>query len=105
MRKSIELTNETLQNVVENKKKVPGLLFVDPATGKMTFKAFNRSARKPDRLICETESGWLKQSKTRIKFFSSQKCCLGSTTIERAMTRDLTESMDVLRSQRIIKNL
>lgn len=86
-------------------KKVPGLLFVDPATGKMTFKAFNRSTRKPDRVICVTESGWLKQSKSRIKFFSSLKSCLGSTTIEKGMTRDLIESINVLKSQRIIKNI
>ena len=77
---------------------VEGSLHRDQWTGKIIFKAYNRQSRlRPkDRLICPQESGWLKESPTRIKFYSSVKKELGVAEVHNAMERDLDKAMSAL---------
>ena len=54
-------------------KRVEGVLFVDPITGSLTFKAYNRKPRNrmKDILIEKLPWGWVKDSKKRNKRFTS----------------------------------
>ena len=69
----------------------------DQWTGAITFKAFNRKPRgSQDRVICQLESGWLKESSKRIKFFSSVKKELGVAEVHNVMERDMDKAMSEL---------
>ena len=100
MFKKIELTEKILNRLVEGKC-VEGSLRRDMLTGEIVFRAYNRLSReegyvKPDRVIAITETGWLKESAQRIKFFSSVKKVVGAAKIACAMKRDLTMATDEL---------
>ena len=96
---AIELLKKLL-----NVKRVQGVLYIDENTGKLTFKAYNRKSPKhpKDRLICPLETGWLKESRERIKFFSSVKKELGRRWIDVLMHRDLKQAMDVMEVEEIL---
>ena len=97
MKKTIDLTKETYAGI-ENGKKVPGVIYLDHETGRLTFKAFNRNKkRSKDKLICELATGWLKESSQRLKFFSSVKKTLSASKVYDAMDNDLFEAMQVLK--------
>lgn len=75
-------------------KSVEGSLRRDMFTGEIVFNAYNRKSReegyvKPERTIVLTETGWLKESAHRIKFFSSVKKTVGGAKVTCAMKRDL----------------
>ena len=95
MKKSIEISKETV-TVIESGKIAVGQLFIDKISGKLTFKKFNRNKRKKDTVIMDFESGWLKESQTRVKFYSSVKKTVGARCIRRAMDRDFTAGMDAM---------
>ena len=95
MKKSVEFSKESI-TVIESGKKVVGQVFIDQVSGKLTFKQFNRNKRKKDIVIMALESGWLKESQTRMKFYSSVKKSVGAKCIRRAMNRDLMASMDAM---------
>ena len=100
MKKTIELTKETYAGI-ENNKKVPGVIYLDHETGRLVFKAFNRNKKRPkDKIICELETGWLKESAQRVKFFSSVKKTIPTSNIRMAMSRDMYEGMEVFESFR-----
>ena len=75
-------------------KSVEGSLHRDELTGKITFRAYVRKSKdegyvKPERIIALTETGWLKESAQRIKFYSSVKKTVGAVKVTCAMKRDL----------------
>ena len=80
-------------------KYVDGSLHYNKETGELSFRAFNHSkrAKRPDILICETETGWLKESTQRLKFFSSVKKTLSASKVYDVMDDDLFEAMQVLK--------
>ena len=99
MKKYILILNaiELLKQLV-NGKRVKGVLYIDTDTGKLTFKAYNLNSQKrqKDRLICPLATGWLKESRQRIKFFSSVKKEIGVAEINNVMERDLDKAMSEL---------
>ena len=99
MKKYILILNaiELLKQLV-NGKRVKGVLYIDTDTGKLTFKAYNLNSQKrqKDRLICPLATGWLKESRQRIKFFSSVKKEIGVAEINNVMVRDLDKAMSEL---------
>ena len=97
---------ELLQKLVMGKR-VEGVLYMDEDTGKLTFKAYNRTCpkkRAKDRLICALENGWLKESPQRIKFYNSVKKEfynsvkkeLGVPRITEVMARELDAAMSAM---------
>ena len=75
MKKYVFVMNaiELLQRLVSGKR-VEGVLYVDGDTGRLTFKAYNRTClkrRAKDRLIRLLEHGWVKESAERIKVYES----------------------------------
>ena len=96
MIKKIFIQDDVIKNVKKGKC-IDGSIRIDAVTGQLTFRAFNHSkrAKKPDTLICETETGWLKESAQRVKFFSSVKKTIPTSNIRMAMSRDMYEGMEV----------
>ena len=98
MIKKIFIADEVIKKVKKGKY-VEGSLRIDAETGQLTFKAYNRKERRrlPDILICETATGWLKESAQRLKFFSSVKKTLSASKVYDVMDDDLFEAMQVLK--------
>ena len=97
MKKLIDLTTEVIDNLT-NGKYVEGSLHKDKKTGKIVFRAYVRLSRfrKPDKLLRPLEHGWLKESPTRFKLYSSVKKELGYRLVSVAMHRDLKDAMSKL---------
>ena len=97
VKKFIEIPEEILVGLAEGRY-VEGSLHRDQWTGRLTFKAYNcQSQRRPkDKMICQLETGCLKESPQRIKFYSSVKKVLGVAEINNAMERDLNKAMSEL---------
>ena len=71
MRKYVEIPLEVMERLVEGKC-VEGSLRRDEWTGKVTFRAYQRQPRdRHERVVCQLENGWLKESLERIKVFGS----------------------------------
>ena len=90
MIKKIFIQDDVIKNVKKGKC-IDGSIRIDAVTGQLTFRAYNRKERRrqPDTLICETETGWLKESAQRLKFFSSVKKSIGDGRVYKAMKQDL----------------
>jgi len=102
MKKYILLQNamELLEKLL-NGKRVEGVLYIDGETGKLTFKAYNRTSRKRlrDRLVCKLEHGWVKESLERIKVYESVPKDLGTARICKTLERETKVVEDVLMDQ------
>ncbi len=71
MRKYVEIPLEVVERLVEGKC-VEGSLRRDEWTGKVTFRAYQRQPRdRHERVVCQLENGWLKESPLRYKFYNS----------------------------------
>ena len=75
-------------------------------TGRLTFKAYNRQPRdRHERVICQLENGWLKESPQRYKFYTSAKKTLGRRLVDVVMHRELKQAMSVLEIEEIMDNV
>ena len=105
MRKYIEIPLEVVERLVEGKC-VEGSLRRDEWTGKVTFRPYQRQPRvKHERVVCQLENGWLKESPRRIKFYTSVKKELGRRMVDVVMHRDLKAAMNVMEIQEILDNI
>ena len=105
MRKYVEIPLEVMERLVEGKC-VEGSLRRDQWTGVVTFKAFNRKPRgSQDKVICQLENGWLKESPRRIKFYNSVKKELGRRMVDVVMHRELNTAMQALEIEEILDNV
>ena len=102
IKKYTEIPEEALARLDDNKC-VEGSLHRDPVTHRIVFNMYNRQPRNrpKDRLVCPLESGWLKESQQRIKFYSSVKKELGVAEVHNAMERDLDKAMSELFIERL----
>ena len=84
IKKYILLLNaiELLEKIAGGKR-VPGVLYIDEETGRLTFKAYNRKpyARKKDLLVKKLPWGWVRESLERIKVFGSFPKDYGTATM------------------------
>ena len=70
------------------------------------FTPYNRKPRgSQDKVICQLENGWLKESPRRIKFYNSVKKELGCRMVDVVMHRDLKSAMEVMEIQEILDNI
>ena len=106
MKKFILINEEVLVRLQEGKY-VEGTLHIDKCTGVITFNAWVRKKPKnqKDRVICQLENGWLKESPRRIKFYNSVKKELGRRMVDVVMHRDLKSAMEVMEIQEILDNI
>ncbi len=88
-------------------RRVEGVLFIDEATGKLSFKPYNRQTyvRPKDRLIRRLEHGWVKESKDNIKLFQSVPKELGTAKVMSVIDREVEEGKDALVDWEIINFL
>ena len=101
MKVQIEMSNDTLQAVL-NGKRVEGSLRLQLSSmgthREIGFKAYNRKpqAKRHDRLIKALEHGWLKESAERIKMYQSIPKVIGTGCVCRAMDRQTEEAKNAL---------
>jgi len=103
MLRKVEVPEEVLARLLTGKC-IEGSLRRDQWTGVVTFKAFNRKPRgSQDKVICQLENGWLKESPRRIKFYNSVKKELDLLTIDHVMKRELKTAMRALLGDQLIE--
>ena len=107
MKKYVFVMNaiELLQRLVSGKR-VEGVLYVDGETGRLTFKAYNRTClkrRAKDRLIRLLEHGWVKESAERIKVYESIPKNLGTARVMAVLDRESDEVKEALIDREIIE--
>ena len=95
---------ELLKRLLDGKR-VEGVLYIDPETGKLTFKAYNRTRPKnpKDRLIRLLEHGWVKESTDRIKVYESVPKNLGTAKVMSVLDREAGEVRDALINREIFE--
>ena len=87
-------------------KRVEGVLYMDENTGRLTFKAYNRQPRqRQERVVCQLENGWLKESPQRYKFYNSVRKDLGRRIVDVVMHRELKTAMQTLEIEEILDNV
>ena len=104
MRKYIFILNAVIvmAKLLEGKR-VEGVLYLDQDTGKLTFKAYNRQPRdRHERVVCQLENGWLKESPQRYMFYNSVRKDLGRRLVDVVMHRELNAAMHVLEVEEIL---
>ncbi len=107
MRKYIFILNAiiVMAKLLEGKR-VEGVLYIDQDTGKLTFKAYNRQPRdRQERVVCQLENGWLKESPLCYKFYNSVKKSLGRRLVDVVMHRELKTAMQALEIEEILDNV
>ena len=109
MQIKVEISQEVLAAIM-NGKCVEGRLRMQLSSQGthqvIGFAPYNRKPRgSKDKVICQLENGWLKESPRRIKFYNSVKKELGRRMVEVVMHRDLKSAMDVMRIQEILDNV
>ena len=99
IKKYILLLNaiELLEKIASGRR-VPGVLYLDEDTGRITFKAYNRKpyVRKKDRLVKKLPWGWVKESIERVKVFGSFPKAEGTATLMGMMDGHTREAKDAL---------
>ena len=100
MRKYVEIPLEVMERLVEGKC-VEGSLRRDEWTGKVTFQPRDRH----ERVVCQLENGWLKESPQRYKFYNSVRKDLGRRMVDVVMHRELNTAMQALEIEEILDNV
>ena len=94
-----------MERLVEGKC-VEGSLRRDEWTGKVTFRPYQRQSRvKHERVVCQLENGWLKESPQRYKFYNSVRKDLGRRLVNVVMQRELNAAMQALEIEEILDNV
>ena len=78
-------------------KRVEGVLYTDE-TGRLTFKAYNRTAPKnrKDRLVKKLPWGWVRESMERLKVFGSFPKELGTVQMLESFDEHAKEAMEAI---------
>ena len=107
MKIEVEVSQEVLAAVLDGKC-VEGRLRKQLSSmgthSEIGFSPYNRKPRgSQDKTIIELETGWLKESSKRIKFFSSVKKELDLITIDHVMKRELKTAMRALLGDKLME--
>lgn len=100
IRKFIEIPEETLIRLAEGRF-VKGSLHRDLHTGHIVFNAHKwddrtNHRRQPDKLLIETDHGWVKESPKMIKYYCAVKKSLGVAKVGTVMAQDQKLAMSEL---------
>ena len=102
MRKYVEIPMEAIDRLMGDKC-VEGSLRRDKQTGRIIFRAYQRQPRdRHERVVCQLENGWLKESPQRYKFYNSVKKSLGRRLVDVVMHRELNTAMQALEIEEIL---
>ena len=107
MKIKVEVSQEILAAVMDGKC-VEGRLRLQLSSmgthQEIVFSTYNRKPKgSQDKTIVELETGWLKESSKRIKFFSSVKKELDLMTIDHVMKRELKTAMRALLGDKLME--
>ncbi|MBQ4041494.1 MAG: hypothetical protein II626_02545 [Prevotella sp.] len=101
MYKIISIETEALKKVMNEGKKLSGVIMFDEAIGLPVFKPFNGRRRKSDRVVKVLEHGWLKESAKRYKVYESIPKELGVRTVCKVLNREVFEVHEAL--EKVVK--
>ena len=102
VKKYIEIPEEILVALAEGKY-VEGSLHRDKDTCRIVFNVYNRKPRdRHERVVCQLENGWLRESPKRYKFYNSVRKDLGRRLVNVVMHRELNTAMQALEIEEII---
>ena len=102
MRKYVEIPMEAINRLMGDKC-VEGSLRRDKQTGRIIFRAYQRQPRdRHERVVCQLENGWLKESPQRYKFYNSVRKDLGRRLVDVVMHRELNTAMQALEIEEIL---
>ena len=102
MRKYVEIPMEAIDRLMSDKC-VEGSLRRDKQTGRIIFRAYQRQPRdRHERVVCQLENGWLKESPQRYKFYNSVRKDLGRRMVDVVMHRELNTAMQALEIEEIL---
>jgi len=78
-------------------KRVEGVLYTDE-TGRLTFKAYNRTAprHRKDRLVKKLPWGWVRESMERLKVFGSFPKDMGTAQVMGLLEEHTQEAMEAI---------
>ena len=88
--------------------KVPGRLWLEKTKDGslvIVFQRYNRKARPKEKIICQLEHGWLKESPKLIKFYNAVNKKLDLATIDNVMKRELRNAMRALLGDQLVEFL
>ena len=107
MKIEVEVSQEILAAVMDGKC-VEGRLRLQLSSMRthqeIGFSPYNRKPKgSQDKLICQLENGWLKESPKRIKFYNSVKKELDLITIDHVMKRELKTAMRALLGDKLME--
>ena len=107
MKIQVEVSQEVLAAVMDGKCVKGRLRLQLSSMGTHQEVGFNPYNCKPkgsqDKVICQLENGWLKESPRRIKFYNSVKKDLDLLTIDHVMTRELKTAMTALLGDKLME--
>jgi hypothetical protein len=102
VKKYIEIPEEILVALAEGKY-VEGSLHRDKDTCRIVFNVYNRKPRdRHERVVCQLENGWLRESPKRYKFYNSVRKDLGRRLVNVVMHRELNTAMQALEIEEIL---
>ncbi len=109
MRIEVEVSQEVLAAIMDGKcvegrlRKQLSSLGTHQVIG---FAPYNRKPKgSQDKVVCQLEHGWLKESPRRVKFYNSVKKELGRRMVDVVMHRELKTAMEALEIQEILDNI
>ena len=79
-------------------KRVEGVLYMDENTGRLTFKAYNRTAprHRKDRLVKKLPWGWVRESMERLKVFGSFPKDMGTAQVLGLLEEHTQDAMEAI---------
>ena len=69
------------------------------------FQRYNRKKRRKEKVICQLEHGWMKESPKLIKFYNAVNKNLDLATIDHVMKRELKTAMRALLGDKLVELL
>ena len=109
MRIEVEVSQEVLAAIMNGKcvegrlRKQLSSLGTHQVIG---FTPYNRKPRgSQDKVICQLENGWLKESPQRYKFYNSVRKDLGRRIVNVVMHRELNTAMQALEIEEILDHV
>ena len=101
----VEISEETWARMLTGKR-VEGTIGYDKWTGRKSFNAFHRKAKKlHDKLVKKMPWGWVKESKERFKVYESVPKSLGLEELVLALDDEHKTATDAIIDYAIIERV
>ncbi len=98
--------DEEVATLLEQGKKIPGVLSENAENSLKIFKAFDKSnKKKKEKLVIALEHGWVKESPARIKVFNSLPKKIGTSRMINVLERETKVASQAMIDREVIENV